>query len=181
MNIALDFLFSQYALESLFSVTNKLQIQGDKYLQDLTIRQMLVIPAIIHAPDGKATINHIARTLGTTKQNVKQIINIMEKKKYISTAPSTQDKRALNITVTPEGKQAFKTCSERVDIFLADIFSDFTTKDLEKFCRLLEKLHRLPDSLNEHIDNHKGDDDILQYHQNYVKRRANNHENKNNI
>ncbi|RYD04880.1 hypothetical protein N752_11890 [Desulforamulus aquiferis] len=63
MNIAKDLFYSQHALATLFSVTNKLQMQGDKYLQDITIRQMLAIPAIIHAPNGKATINYIARQL----------------------------------------------------------------------------------------------------------------------
>jgi DNA-binding MarR family transcriptional regulator len=44
------------------------------------IRQMLAVPAIIHAPEGKATINHIARKLGTAKQSAKQIVDALVKK-----------------------------------------------------------------------------------------------------
>lgn len=80
MDLAKVLFYAQQTLTSLFSVTNKLQMQGDKYLQDITLRQMLAIPAIIHAPDGKATINHIARHLGTTKQSAKQIVDAMAKK-----------------------------------------------------------------------------------------------------
>lgn len=43
----------------------------------------MTMVAIAHLPEGKATFNNIARKLGTTKQNVKQIITAMEKKGYI--------------------------------------------------------------------------------------------------
>ena len=179
-----DLFFSQKALAALFSVTNKLQLQGDNYLQDLTIRQILALPAILHAPEGKATINCIARTLGTTKQSVKQIVDTMEKKKYISTAPSERDKRAVDVTITPEGKRAFGTCSKRTDIFLADIFRDFSTDDLETFCDLLGKLYRFDgkgqgDIQMSYPEEHA--DSIRQHHQQYIKRRIRNREQSINI
>lgn len=187
MDIAKDLFFAQQSLVTLFSVTNKLQVQGDKYLQDLTIRQMLAIPAIIHAPDGKSTINHIARHLGTTKQSTKQIVNALEKKNYLSVAPSAQDKRAVSITVTAEGKQAFQTCSERTDEFLADIFQEFTTEELELLQSLLQKLYRFDGTAQNGFTEHQTNfhkhrenspdqtDTMLKYHQNFLKRRTNYH------
>jgi len=181
MGMAKDLFLLQQVLAMLFSVTNKLQMRGDNYLGDLTIRQMLAIPAIIHAPDGKATINHIARTLGTTKQSAKQIVDAMVKKKYLSVAPSKQDKRAVNITITTEGEQAFSACSERTDVFLADIFHDFRAEDLETFCTLLYKLYcfdgAAQNGSHQHAAYNANDaDSILQHHQNFLKRRTANHE-----
>ncbi|WP_077611717.1 MarR family winged helix-turn-helix transcriptional regulator [Clostridium sp. Marseille-P2415] len=180
MDLQRDLFFSQYALTALFSVANKLQVRGDQYLGEFTIRQMLAISAIIHAPDGKATINHIARKLGTTKQSVKQIVDVMEKKKYLSVMPSERDKRAVNITITAEGEKAFKTCSESTDVFLADIFHDFTTEDLELLCTFLKKLYSFdgvaPESFNEDHPNTSTADEILRHHQNFVKRRTHHHE-----
>lgn len=181
MNLTKDLFFSQYALATLFSVTNKLQVQGDKYLGDLTIRQMLAVPAIIHAPEGKATINHIARQLGTTKQSTKQIIDTLEKKKYLSVEQSPIDKRAVNITITPEGEKAFIECSNRTDEFLADIFCNFTAEDLETFCNLLRKLYGFDgaeqDDYEKELNFHTSDEvAVLQHHPNYLKRRINKHE-----
>ena len=178
MEIAKDLYFSQQALVTLFSVTNKLQMQGDKHLQDITIRQMLAIPALVHAPNGKATINHLARSMGTTKQSAKQIVDAMDRKGYLSVAPSEQDKRAVNVTVTVEGQEAFMMCSARTDEFLADIFSDFTTEDLETLCALLQKLYRFDGAGQESFDGHTGydtsaSDDILHHHQTFAKMRAN--------
>ena len=179
MNMGKDLFFSQQALFTLFSATNKLQMQGDKYLQELTIRQILAIPAIIHAPDGKATINHIARSLGTTKQNAKQIVNVMERKQYISTAPSQKDKRAVDITILPEGEEAFRLCSRRIDELLADVFQDFSTEELEMLWTLLSKLYRFDgaeqDNAKEHAPRHSVDfDELLRHHSYYVKRRTEN-------
>ena len=177
MDIAKDLFFAQQTLFVLFSVINKLQMQGDKYLRDITIRQMLSIPALVHAPDGKATVNHLARSMCTTKQSAKQIVDVMERKGYLSVAPSEQDKRAVNVSVTPEGQNAFRICSERTDEFLADIFNDFTAEDLEALYMLLRKLYRFDGAEKESCDDHKSydasaSDAILQHHQAFAKRRA---------
>ena len=177
MDEAKDIFFTHQTLAVLFSVTNKLQMQGDKYLKDLTIRQMLAIPAIIHAPDGKATINYIAKQLGTTKQNAKQIVDVLAKKNYVSIVPSELDKRAVNVSVTPGSEASFKVCSERTDEFLADVFRDFSTEDLEALWTLLNKLYRFDgaaqEDSHERLKDYTGDD-MLQHHQNYVKKRSEN-------
>ena len=176
MDLAKDLFYAQQTLFTLFSITNKLQMHGDKHLQDITIRQMLAIPALFHAPDGKATINHIARSMGTTKQNAKQIVDAMERKGYVTVSPSEKDKRAVNVTITSVGEQAFRTCSERADVFLANIFHDFTTKDLETFYTLLQKLYSFDGAEQENFDGHNTynaceSNDILRHHQNFVKLR----------
>jgi len=182
MNMVKDLFYAQQTLFSLFSVTNKLQIQGDKHLQEMTIRQILAIPALFHAPDGKATINHIARSMGTTKQNAKQIVDAMQRKGYVAVAPSERDKRAVNITITPKGEQIFKVCSERIDEFLADLFGDFSTEEMEILYKLLHKLYQFDNAGREDVDyrhSHAGDEDtVLNYHSQYVKRRVENNRKK---
>ena len=176
MDIAKDLFFAQQTLVTLFSVTNKLQMQGDKHLQDITIRQMLAIPVLVHAPDGKATINHLARSMGTTKQSAKQIVEAMERKGYLSVVPNEQDRRAVNVTVTQEGQKAFGICSERTDEFLADIFCNFNAGELETLCSLLKKLYCFDGVDQEKFDGHTGydasvSDDILQHHQTFARLR----------
>ena len=177
MNLAKDLFYAQQTLFTLFSVTNKLQMHGDKHLKDITIRQMLAIPALFHAPDGKATINHIAKSMGTTKQNAKQIVDAMKRKGYLSVSPNEQDKRAVNVTITPAGEHAFRKCSERADEFLANIFRDFSTKDLETFYTLIQKLYSFDgaeqENFSEHIAyNASESNEILRHHQNFVKLRT---------
>jgi DNA-binding MarR family transcriptional regulator len=132
----------QQTYATLFSLANKLQIQGDKYLESLTSRQFMAMIAIAHLEEDETTLNNIARKLGTTKQSVKQLITIIEKKGYIVIAPSQKDKRAVNIKITESGKQAMLDCGERGMKFFSDLFKDFTVEEMEILWGLLKKLYR---------------------------------------
>lgn len=175
MDMVRDLFYSHQTLAILFSVTNKLQVQGDKYLGDLTLRQMLAIPAIVHAPSGGATLNHIARQLGTTKQNARQIVDALARRNYVTVQPSESDRRAVSVTTTPGREDAFRACSQRTDEFLVDIFREFTTDELETLWTLLNKLYRFDGA--ELSDSHEcpsghGRADMLQHHHNYSEERG---------
>ena len=179
MDTAKELFFAQQTLAALFATTNKLQMQGDKQLQDITLRQMLAIPALVHAPDGKATINHVARHMGTSKQSAKQIVDAMARKRYLAVAPSEQDRRAVNITITPDGEAAFRACSARTDAFMADIFRHFSAEELEAFCALLQKLYRFDGMEQEGLNGHAACDasesqKALRHHQTFAEQRARN-------
>ncbi len=126
---------------TLFSVINKLQIRGDKYFGGLTSRQFMTIMAILHLSEDETTLNNIAKKLGTSKQNVNKLITSIEKKGYIATTPSGRDKRALNVKITESGKQVMLECNEKGIGFLANIFNDFTTVEIETLWSLLKKLY----------------------------------------
>ena len=127
---------------TLFSIVNKLQIEGDKHFEYLTSRQFMTIMAILHLPEDETTLNNIAKKLGTSKQNVNILITTIEKKGYIVTTPSFRDKRAINVKITESGKKVMLECNEKGIVFLADVFSDFTSEEMETLWSLLKKLYR---------------------------------------
>jgi DNA-binding MarR family transcriptional regulator len=133
--------FMQQAYGTLFSVTNKLQIRGDEYLEDLTSRQFMTIVAILHLSEGETTINNIARKLGTSKQNANRLVASLESKGYLLSAPSEKDKRAVNVKLTKAGNAALKKCGEKSVYFMAKIFSAFSTQEIETLWNLLKKLY----------------------------------------
>ncbi|AGY77775.1 MarR family winged helix-turn-helix transcriptional regulator [Clostridium autoethanogenum] len=127
---------------TLFSLANKLQVRGDEYLGDLTSRQYMTMVAIAHLSEGKTTLNNIARKLGSTKQNVKQIVTVMQKKEYVDVVPNTEDRRAVNVIITEAGKQVLYQVSEKGILFMAQLFKDFSTEELETIWGMLKKLYR---------------------------------------
>lgn len=127
---------------TLFSLTNKLQVQGDKYFDKLTTRQLMAMVAIVHLQEDETTLNNIARKLGNTKQSTKQLITILENKGYVETVPSKMDKRAVNVKITDLGKQVTLECSKKSINFFADLSGDFTTEEMEILWLLLKKLYR---------------------------------------
>lgn len=142
MDVFKELFLMQQAYATLFSLTNKVQIAGDKYLKGLTSRQYMTMIAIAHLEEDERTLNNIARKLGTTKQSVKQLINIIEEKGYIITEPSNRDKRAVNIKFTEEGIQVMLKCGELGIYLLADLFNDFSSSEIETLWVLLKKLYR---------------------------------------
>ena len=127
---------------TLFSLTNKIQVQGDKYFENITSRQFMTMVAIIHLPKDGTTINNIARKLGTTKQSVKQLIDILENKGYVVSVPSEQDKRAVNVLVTESGRQAMADCNNTGIKYLEDLFNEFSQEELVLLWCALKKLYR---------------------------------------
>ena len=77
-----DLFLMQQVYGTLFSLINKLQITGDKYLNTLTSRQFMTIVAILHLHGEEATMNNIARKLGTSRQNANRMISGLEKAGY---------------------------------------------------------------------------------------------------
>jgi DNA-binding MarR family transcriptional regulator len=137
-----DIFLMQQTYATLFSLANKLQVKGDQFLKNFTARQFMTMIAIVHLPDGEASLNNIARKLGTTKQNVKQVVDLIEKKGYVVTMPSSRDKRAVNVVITQAGFQAATETSEQGQEYFHILFHDFTQVELETFWNLLKKLYR---------------------------------------
>ena len=132
----------QQSYATLFSLSNKIQVKGDKYFECLTTRQFMAMIAIVHLPEDKTTLNNIAKKLGTTKQSVKQMITIMENKGYLIVEPSQRDKRAVNVKITESGKEVMLKCAEKGIYFFLDLFKDFTTEEMETLWGLLKKMYR---------------------------------------
>lgn len=137
-----DLFLMQQAYGTLFSLTNKLQISGDDYLDSITMRQYMTIVAILHLQEEETTINNIARKLGTSKQNANRMVSSIEKQGFLKVIPSPKDKRATNVFLTEAGKKAVVECSKKAVNFMADAFKNFTTSELETFWTLLKKLYQ---------------------------------------
>jgi len=135
------FLWTQtYA--TLFSLSNKLQINGDKYLSSITSRQLMTMIAIIHLPIEQTSLNAIAQKLGTTKQNVRQLVMALEKKNLIVMKPSDRDKRVYKVEITEHGREVLIESNKRGMSFFAELFKDFSIDELETFWSFMKKLYR---------------------------------------
>lgn len=136
-----ELFYMQQVYATLFSVSNKIQTVGDKVYENLSSRQYMTILGILHLPEDKRNLNNIAKKIGTTKQNIRQIINVLEKKNYIEINKSENDKRSINVKVTELGIQEAINFSVPGIMFMADIFKDFSENELKILWNLLKKLY----------------------------------------
>lgn len=132
----------QQIYTTIFSLTNKMQVNESKYLNKLSSRQIMAILAVYHLPEEETTLNNIAKKLGTTKQSAKQIITILENKGYVVTKPSKSDKRAVNVSVTEAGREAAMESGKESIYFFAEISKSLTKEEMEILWMLLKKMYR---------------------------------------
>lgn len=132
----------QQTYSVLFTITNKLQKQGDSYFDGFTSRQFMTMLAIAHLPEEETTLNNIAGKLGTTKQSAKQILRNLENKGYIITISSAKDKRAKNSKITDLGNKIMEEYYNVGNTFLNTMFTDFSTEELQLLWNLLKRLYQ---------------------------------------
>ena len=60
---------------------------------------------------------------------------------YVNIVPSTTDKRASNVSLTKKGEEVTINASTKAVEFMADIFKEFQTSELENLWSLLKKLY----------------------------------------
>lgn len=127
--------------ETLYTTANKLQVMSDKQLEALTIRQYMTLIAIDRLPENKATLNALALQMGTTKQNVKQLVKGLEAKSLVQIVQSDSDKRAVNLQLTDLGATAMQAGTEKGVELLNQLFAHFSHDELEQLDLLLNKLY----------------------------------------
>jgi DNA-binding MarR family transcriptional regulator len=132
----------QQNFATLFALANKVQGKSDQYLKHLTSRQLMTMIAIGHLPEDEASLNNIARKLGTTKQSARQLVMLLEEKGFVCTTPSPRDKRALNVSVTSTGSQVLYEDFMLGMEFFNQLFHEFSQTELETLWNLLKKLYR---------------------------------------
>lgn len=126
---------------TLFSLTNKLQMNGDKCLDALTARQLLAMIAILHLPGERATLKNVAAKLGTSKQSAKHIVANLQAKGCIGVGKNERDKRAVTITITDKGKEILQVDAEKGYNFFDELYRCFSNEELELLWMLLKKLY----------------------------------------
>lgn len=128
-------------IATLLASANKIQSETDKNNKDLTVRQFMTLLAIAHLNTMETSYNNIAHKLGTTKQNVKQLVMGLEKRGYVTSIRCENDKRASNVLITDAGKKVGNAYLETGNMFLENVVSSFTERELEILWNLLKKLY----------------------------------------
>ncbi len=146
----LDDMHQAYSL--LFIALNKIQVEADSHLENLTIRQLMLLIAIAHLEPQEATIVNIASTLGTSKQNVNRLVSFMVKAGYLSSESSQTDKRSVNISITEEGLSVMQENTINSNRYFLNLFKDFTKEEIATFRNTLEKLANYDHTYQKHFE-----------------------------
>lgn len=124
---------------SIFVQENKLHAIMDRYLKEMSCKQWLVMVTsdVFDAPPDLSTL---ARVMGCSRQNIKQLALSLEKLGYVSLVPSEKDARSLCVQITEKGKGIIENSKNLETKVHEALFRDFTEQDIEDYFRLSGKM-----------------------------------------
>jgi len=130
-------------------LANRFQTLGDRIDSEITTKQWFVLAAVSKFTDRTPNIGDIASLLGTSRQNIKKMAVILERRGYLSMQKNEKDLRNILLVLTELCLDYFKGREQQEDEYLQRIFSDFDDEILKMMRVGMGKLIENTDKLLE--------------------------------
>lgn len=131
-----------YIFGSIFTLSNKLQILGDKFDRNLTVKQWLLLAGICKSRNDMPTISEVAGLIGNSRQNVKKMVLILEKEGFVTIEKNSNDARAQKIRLTKKCLDYLLQREKRELKFLEQLFEGFQSIEIKDLANGISKLEK---------------------------------------
>ncbi len=142
-----------YIFGTIFTLSNKLQTLGDQMDPNLTVKQWLFLAGIIKCEGQSPTLSELAEKIGSSRQNIKKMSVILEKRGFITLNKDEHDARILRITLTNYSKQYLKGREQVENDFVEQVFEGFESHELTSLAGAFRKLEK---NINRRMQNNEG-------------------------
>jgi DNA-binding MarR family transcriptional regulator len=131
-----------YIFGSIFTLSNKLQVLGDKFDRNLTIKQWLLLAGIYKSRNEMPTISEVAGIIGNSRQNVKKMVLILEKEGFVTIENDSNDARVQKIRLTKKCLDYLLQREKRELEFLEQLFEGYQSIELKDLVNGISKLEK---------------------------------------
>ncbi len=125
---------------TLFIAGNKLQTIFDDRIPQLSLKQFMLLTIVRQAKE-EMTFTGLGRILGCSRQNIKKLAAILEKKGFITIQQSHNDSRAMCIWPTEKVEEYFQNDFSEYQEELKYLFEVYTNEEIETLFLLLTRLY----------------------------------------
>ncbi len=133
-----------FLLGLLSAFDNRYQAAADAFFKEITWKQFFAIICINLCREAP-TINELSDVMGSSHQNVKQILLKLEKKGFISMLSDEKDKRKQRIVVTDAARTFLEdndNNGQQSSYIIGRIFGGISEKDLGITIKTIMKMER---------------------------------------
>lgn len=130
-----------FLLGLLSAFDNRYQACGEKFFKEITWKQFFAIICINLCKE-PPTINELAEVMGSSHQNVKQILLKLERKGFIGLYTDNVDKRKQRIQLTNECLDFCEKNDEASREIIAKIFDGVDEKSLMNTIQTILKMEK---------------------------------------
>jgi len=126
----------------LLSFSNVLQTVGDTFYQEITIKQFYLLICLSLFENDAPTINQLADVMGSSHQNVKQILNKLKASGFLNTMTDSKDKRKTRIIKTKKLEEFDKKYQSETIIFMKKFYENVTEEQIRYTIKTIIQLEK---------------------------------------
>lgn len=130
-----------FLLGLLSAFDNRYQASADKLFKEITWKQFFAIICINICKENP-TINELAEVMGSSHQNVKQILLKLEKKDFVAMVPDEKDKRKQKIILTKKCSEFCEKNEEPSMAIIGRIFNGISEEQVVTTIQTIKKMER---------------------------------------
>lgn len=133
-----------FLLGLLSAFDNRYQAAADKYFKEITWKQFFAIICINLCKE-PPTLNELSDVMGSSHQNVKQILLKLESKGFVSMIPDEKDKRKQRFYVTDKCRKFLEeneSQSRNSAQIIAQIFEGVDPQSLETTIKTIMQMEK---------------------------------------
>jgi len=130
-------------------LSNHLQILGDRIDPTISSKQWFLLVVVSKFKEAPPNVSDVADVLCTSRQNVKKMANILEKRGFLNMKTDKNDLRSTQLFLTEKCSNYFKSREQKETEYIERIFSGIDNNALELLCNELKKLLENTDKLLE--------------------------------
>jgi len=131
-----------YIYGSIFALSNKLQLIGDKFDSNISTKQWFLIAIIAGFQDEAPTISMTAERMGSSRQNIKKMASILEKRGFLIIVKDKEDGRIQRLELTKYCIDYFEERQEREQNYMKRLFAEFDKEMLIGGFRAIKQLEK---------------------------------------
>lgn len=133
---------SSFFLVGLISAfENRYQAKADSFFEDISWKQFFAI-ICINLCHESPTIKQLAEVMGSSHQNVKQILNKLEQKGYVRISSDEADKRKQRVYLTEKTMKFCETHDEESKVIVHKIFEGIQEEEIQIVIQTLMKMEK---------------------------------------
>lgn len=129
-----------YIFGAFFTLSNRLQVAGDGLDTQMTLKQWLLLAVLIKSDETSLSISELAQRMGSSRQNVKKMAQLLEKQGFLSIVKREDDRRFLEVSVTQACLDHCKKREPKEEAFIGTLFSGFSVEELAQLSQSFAKL-----------------------------------------
>ncbi len=131
----------KYALFGLFfAFHNRLQAVGDSFYEEITCKQFFLLACMNLYQEEAPTANELAKTMGCSRQNVKEILNSLEKKQFVHLETDLKDKRKKRVYLTAQAQLMGAKYHQKEMDFLQYLYEGVSEDEVDSAYGIISKL-----------------------------------------